>query len=84
VAEGLNQKNLNCEEYTKLASQRLEVQISLQNRLRMLWHRFICVYCRRFSRQLAQMRKLLHRAGAERPMPEPMKTRLRKKLAQIK
>lgn len=69
-----------CEEFALLASQRFETPVKLRDRLRMLWHRLICVYCRRLLTQMTRIRSLLGTDGNKPPMPTPMKAAIRKHL----
>ncbi|MBL8033722.1 MAG: hypothetical protein JNJ69_08485 [Leptospiraceae bacterium] len=68
-----------CEEFTTLASHGLEGKISWWDRLRMLWHKIECVYCRRFVQQLQRIRSLLAQEKSDEKMPEPMKEKIRKR-----
>jgi hypothetical protein len=49
----------NCAEMSRLASQRLEQPLSLKLRLKMRVHYLICVWCKRYFKQL----DFLHRAS---------------------
>ena len=49
----------NCVEMSRLASRSLDRPLSLGLRLRMRLHHLICVWCRRYARQL----RFLHRAA---------------------
>jgi hypothetical protein len=69
-----------CEEFTELASQNFETPVSFRDRLRMLWHRIECVYCRRFLAQLKRIHYLLTAPPPEQPMPDAMRESLRRKL----
>ncbi len=42
----------NCAEMSRLASRRLDEPLSLKQRLRMRLHLLICVWCKRYIRQL--------------------------------
>ena len=46
---------LSCKEASQLASQALDRPISARERLALGFHLLICRFCRRFSRQLAQI-----------------------------
>lgn len=72
--------SLSCEEFTALASTRMEQGISWPDRLRMLWHEIQCVYCRRFVAQLTRIRSLLRTEGPAVPMPPEIRIRLKEKL----
>ena len=48
--------SLNCAEMSRLASQSLEQRLPLSTRFKMRLHYLICVWCKRYSRQL----KFLH------------------------
>lgn len=50
--------SLNCAEMSRLASQSLEQRLPLSTRFKMRLHYLICVWCKRYSRQL----KFLHDA----------------------
>lgn len=72
--------HMRCEEFAMLASQGFETPMHFRDRLRMLWHKIICVYCRRLLTQMIKIRRLLDTGGEKVPMPEPMKTAIRKHL----
>ena len=43
---------LSCERYTHSASRSLDQELGLWERMRYAFHHFICISCRRFSRQM--------------------------------
>lgn len=69
-----------CEEFTQLASGGFEQPIGFRDRLRMLWHKIECVYCRRFLAQVKRIRVLLATTKTEKPMPPEMRAQLKKRL----
>ncbi len=69
-----------CEEFTKLASAGFEKKIVFRDRLRMLWHRIECVYCRRFLAQMKKIRGLLTAPARQQPMPPAMRRHIQGKL----
>lgn len=66
-----------CEEFTQLASGAFEQPIGFRNRLRMLWHKIECVYCRRFVTQLARIRRLLASEPPVKAMPAAMRDKIK-------
>lgn len=50
---------LTCKEATRLISERQERPLGLRERWSLRLHLWICVYCRRFERQLSMMRLAL-------------------------
>lgn len=69
-----------CEEFATLASRGFEQPVGTRDRLRMLWHKIICVYCRRLFTQMTKIHRLLGKSENQVPMPEPMKAAIRKHL----
>lgn len=69
-----------CEEFTQLASHSFEVKIGFRNRMRMLWHKIECVYCRRFFTQLKKIRGLLISGNAAAEMPADMRQKIKGKI----
>lgn len=51
---------LSCKEASQLASQALDRPISVRERLALGFHLLICRFCRRFTRQLAQLSAAVH------------------------
>ena len=47
---------INCEEHSRLASRDLDGPLSVRERLRARFHRWICPPCRQFKKQLATIR----------------------------
>jgi hypothetical protein len=76
LAEKKPLTGMPCEEFTTLASGGFEGKIGFRDRLRMLWHRIECVYCRRFLAQLKKIKGLLKVP----PPPDPMPAAMRKKI----
>ncbi len=70
--------NMTCEEFTKLASS--EGKRDFTQRLRMLWHKIICVYCRRFVGQWRRISQLLQRDAPPATMPNAMREDLQRRL----
>lgn len=71
---------ISCEEFAQLASHDFESPVNFRDRLRMLWHKIICVYCRRLLTQMTKIHRLLGKESKDAPMPAPMKTAIRKHL----
>ncbi len=76
MAERKQSASLSCEEYTQLASLRMETRVSWRDRLRMLWHEVQCVYCRRFVAQLKRIRQLLRNEVVAKPMPPELRVKI--------
>lgn len=55
---------LTCHEVTRLVSQQAEAPLPWNKRVRMRLHMVLCLWCRRYERQLAFLRQAL------RSMPE--------------
>jgi predicted anti-sigma-YlaC factor YlaD len=73
---------LSCRDVTGLASDHLEGVLPLRSRLGMRLHLWMCAYCRRYVRQIAQVATLLRGLGG-RPTPPPALAReLRVRLEQ--
>ena len=74
-----------CEEATRIASTRLDDGPSLVQRMRLAAHLAICVWCRRYVRQITflrrAMRRLAESAGAGRAATLPPEARERAKAA---
>jgi hypothetical protein len=60
LAVGIWQHTPHCTEILRLASRSLEQPLSFRTRLKMRLHFLICVWCKRYDKQL----KFLHRAGS--------------------
>lgn len=74
---------LNCHQATQLASQRLDEPLPPGRRLALTLHLVMCVYCRRFARQIGRLRLLagnLPAVATDRLSPEA-RDRIRKALA---
>lgn len=52
---------LSCKQASQLASQSFDRPILVRERLALAFHLMICKFCRRFNRQLAQIRAAIHR-----------------------
>jgi predicted anti-sigma-YlaC factor YlaD len=50
-----------CEEATRIASSRLDDTASLVQKARLAMHLAICVWCRRYVRQIAFLRRVMRR-----------------------
>ncbi|GAB4426561.1 MAG: hypothetical protein OHK0011_08160 [Turneriella sp.] len=71
---------MSCREFSEQASAIHEQPTGLFTRLRMAWHRFFCVYCRRLARQWTIIREALRREQPDVHMPGTMREKLRRKL----
>jgi len=60
---------MNCADYTKMASAGHDGPLLFRDRARMFMHHLICIYCRRFSSQLAVVRQRLQKHNADAKMP---------------
>jgi hypothetical protein len=60
-----NRLLLECKEISKLVTHSLDEPLTLRQRLRVRWHLFVCVYCRRFQKQVFWIRKILQ--GKSKP-----------------
>jgi predicted anti-sigma-YlaC factor YlaD len=56
--------NLPCEQITRLASESLDRDLDRMERAALRSHLFYCVACRRYSRQIRQIRAALRRLAA--------------------
>jgi hypothetical protein len=54
---------LTCKEASHLISERQERPLGLRERLGLWFHLLICVYCRRFERQVAMLSRALRELG---------------------
>jgi len=50
---------LNCKQTSLLVSQSLDRRLSWRERMAVRIHLWICVYCRRFTQQLALIRRMM-------------------------
>jgi hypothetical protein len=71
-----------CEEATRIASDRLDDGVPLVRRIRLITHLVICVWCRRYVRQIALLRHSMRRydvaAGAGMtPLPAEARERIK-------
>ncbi len=79
-------QGLTCQEATRLAARAIDHPLTFVERLRLLLHNLLCVYCRTYARQLRWMRKWARRLdGSNVPpsgasMPTAMASRLKEKL----
>ena len=79
-------QGLTCQEATRLAARAIDHRLSLAERLRLLLHNLLCVYCRTYARQLRWMRKWARRLDALKvppsgaDLPTAMASRLKEKL----
>jgi len=80
LAEKKPLTGMRCEEFTQLASGGFEQPISFRNRIRMLWHKIECVYCRRFLAQLTRIRRLLISEPPVKAMPATMRDKIKMNL----
>ncbi len=64
----LKQYMLSCKDASRLVSQSLDRPISVRERLALGFHLMICKFCRRFTRQLAQVSAAIH--GLTRQMEQ--------------
>jgi len=52
---------LRCAESTEIASRELDEPLERTSRIALAVHLFLCRHCRRFRRQLAIIRRIMHR-----------------------
>ena len=72
---------LNCREATRLVSQAMDNHLTVQKRLELRVHMFMCKFCSRFEKQLKSIRKSARRevqAGDVAAMTPALKARLEK------
>lgn len=60
---------LNCKQASHLISEGLERKLSLQERIGLRWHLWMCNNCRRFERQMGQLRLALRRGWTHGDLP---------------
>ncbi|AFM11005.1 hypothetical protein [Turneriella parva] len=60
---------MNCSEYTRHASTARDEKPSFKARVGMAIHWVLCIYCRRFTRQLGAISRQLRRQEADAKMP---------------
>jgi hypothetical protein len=67
---------MNCSEYTRSASAARDEKPSWKARIGMAFHFVLCVYCRRFTRQLGAISQQLHRQDADAKMPAGLRLKI--------
>ena len=55
---------MNCKEATELASNRLDRELNLTERIGLKIHLFICKYCRRYSKHLGFIKQTVSKLDA--------------------
>lgn len=73
---------LNCQQASKLASDRLDTTLPAGQRLALAMHLALCRYCRRFASQLVRLRQLAGqtRVVTEARLSEAARGRIRRAL----
>lgn len=71
---------MNCADYTKMASAGHDGPLLFRDRARMFMHHLICIYCRRFSSQLAVVRQRLQKRNADAKMPAKVREQITRRL----
>jgi hypothetical protein len=54
-----------CEEITPLISRNLDGSLSFRDKVKMVLHKHICVWCRRYAEQLLLIRKALRKQDSQ-------------------
>jgi len=77
----------SCHDMSRLSSQALDTTLPFFTRFRMRIYWLICRWCRRYSAQLALLRRAVSRLGASAPdtgtsLPSEARERIRKKLCE--
>jgi predicted anti-sigma-YlaC factor YlaD len=62
----------SCKEASRLVSQSCDRPISLREHLALGFHLMMCKFCRRFSRQLAQISRAIHRLAMQTEQDESL------------
>ncbi len=52
---------MNCKQATRLVSQSQDRELSLPERIRLRFHLFICSGCSNYNKQIAFLRKAIHK-----------------------
>lgn len=68
---------LSCRHTSLLLSQREERPLSRRERLALRLHLLICVYCRRYARQLRRLRRMLRHLGRQTRLDPGARERIR-------
>jgi predicted anti-sigma-YlaC factor YlaD len=63
---------LSCKEASRLVSQSCDRSISLREHWALGFHLMICKFCRRFSRQLAQINRAIRRLAVQTEQDESL------------
>jgi hypothetical protein len=78
---------LRCNEATRLASESLDHPLPFEDRLAMRLHRMICRSCRRYGRQVVELRRISTRLAEQTdppasamPLPEEARERIKRTL----
>jgi len=71
---------MSCREFSEHTSEQHEHPAGWVMRLRMAWHRLLCVYCRRLAQQWKAIRAMLRRVPPEATMPQAMREKIRRNL----
>ncbi len=76
---------LSCKDVSKLVSESLEHPLPFRKRMGVRMHLMMCSLCRRYQRQMLQLRALVKGAAASEPesgpLPEDVKIRIKKRLS---
>lgn len=60
---------LNCKQASQLISKGLEGELSLSEKIGLRWHLWMCNNCRRFEKQMGQLRQALRRGWTHGNIP---------------
>jgi hypothetical protein len=78
---------LRCEEASRLASESLDRPLPFEERLAMRLHQMICRSCRRYARQVVELRRISTRLAEQVdppvlaiPLPEEARERIKRTL----
>jgi hypothetical protein len=71
---------MTCREFSEQTSAQYERHSGWLVRLRMAWHRLLCVHCRRLAQQWKAIRAMLRREPPEATMPQAMREKIRRNL----
>jgi len=73
---------MNCAEYTKRASASRDNRPAWQERIGLVFHYILCVYCRRFTKQTALLADYLHRRHRDAQMPAGLREKISKNIGE--
>ena len=71
---------MSCREFSEHTSEQHEQPAGWAMRLRMVWHRLLCVYCRRLAQQWQSIRRAIRSEPVQQVMPEAMREKIRSKI----